>query len=191
MKRLLIATLILAIGCSFSAFAEEDAHAKKIIEMVKDGKLGKYDGHDGLLRTPKVTDNISSDDVLEYTSGSGVRVPELATVTITTNIYTITTADFGKMILVNTNVAVTITLATNATQAGAWVDVAVAVTASDACAPTIAAPIADTLVGPNDLDLDSVTFATGNRIGAYARFIAGGTAWRVLNLGGTTMTYTD
>jgi hypothetical protein len=62
---------------------------------------------------------------------------------------------------------------------------------TDACAPTISAATADTLIGPNDVDLDSVTWGTGHRIGAYCRFISDGAFWHVQNLAGTTMTYTD
>lgn len=95
----------------------------------------------------------------------------------------------GQVIMVNTNDAVTITLPANGAAAGTWFDVAVM--GSNDCAPTVAAATQDTLVGPNDPDLDSVTWGTGHRMGAYARFISDGAFWHVLNLGGTTMTYTD
>jgi hypothetical protein len=62
------------------------------------------------------------------------------------------------------------------------------VTGTDACAPTVAAASADTLVGPNDVDLDSVTYGTGHRIGAYLRVISDGSYWHAINLGTTTMT---
>ncbi len=74
MKRLLTAILILAVGVSISAQAEVDSHAKKIIEMVKDGKLGKYQGHDGILRTPRVSGDLDVDVINEHTSGSGTTV---------------------------------------------------------------------------------------------------------------------
>ena len=109
--------------------------------------------------------------------------------TITTNAYVLTSANYGSSILVNTNAAVAITLPANGAAVGSWVEVGVIGT--DDCAPTISAATADTLIGPNDIDLDSVTWATGHRINALARFWSDGAKWHVLNLGGTTMTYTD
>jgi hypothetical protein len=103
----------------------------------------------------------------------------------------LTASDYGKFIIINTNAAVAVTLPSNGTPAGVWINVAVHGSASDACAPTISAASADTLIGPNDVDLDSVTWGTGHRIGAQAKFWSDGTLWHVQNLGGTTMTYTD
>jgi len=114
-----------------------------------------------------------------------------AVVQLTTTNRTVTSADYGKIIIINTNAAVTLTLPANGATAGSWVEVVVHGSATDACAPTIAAATADTLVGPNDVDLDSVTWGTGHRIGAQAKFWSDGTLWHVRNLGGTTMTYTD
>jgi hypothetical protein len=62
---------------------------------------------------------------------------------------------------------------------------------SDDCAPTIAAATADRLIGPNDVDLDSVTFATTHRIGARVQFVSDGAFWHAVNLGSTTMTGND
>ena len=115
--------------------------------------------------------------------------PVQPTTTITTNAYVLTSANYGSSILVNTNAAVAITLPANGAAVGSWVEVGVIGT--DDCAPTISAATADTLIGPNDIDLDSVTWATGHRINALARFWSDGAKWHVLNLGGTTMTYTD
>jgi len=103
----------------------------------------------------------------------------------------VTSADYGKNIIVNTNAAVAITLPANGATAGSWFVVTVHGSASDSCAPTISAATADTLIGPNDVDLDSVTWASTHRIGAQAKFWSDGTWWHVQNLGGTTMTYTD
>jgi hypothetical protein len=110
------------------------------------------------------------------------------TVLAATNL-TLTAAHYGSTVVVTTNAAVAVTLPANGAGAGSWIDVLVAGT--DDCAPTIAAATTDTLRGPDDADLKSVTWGTGHRIGAYARFISDGSYWTVLNLGGTTMTYTD
>jgi hypothetical protein len=104
---------------------------------------------------------------------------------------TLTSAHYGKIVMVTTNAANAITLPANGAPAGTWIDVMTGATSTDACVPTIAAATTDTLVGPNDQDLKSVTWATGHRIGAYAKFVSDGSFWHVLNLGGTTMTYTD
>lgn len=109
----------------------------------------------------------------------------------TTNALTLTSAHYGTMILVNTNAAVTLTLPANGAAAGSWIAVSVHGEASDSCAPTIAAATVDTLIGPNDPDLDSVTWGSGHRMGAQAKFWSDGSFWHVQNLGGTTMTYTD
>ena len=111
--------------------------------------------------------------------------------TITTNAYPITSANYSTMILVNTNAAVAITLPANGAAAGSWVDVAVHSSATDACAPTIATATADTLVIINGIDGDSVTYGTGHRIGAYARFWSDGSFWHYVNMGPTTLTEND
>lgn len=118
------------------------------------------------------------------------RKPVITPVTLTATSLVLTAATHGgTVVLVNTNAAVAITLPANGTAAGTVIDVAVM--GSDVCAPTISAATTDTLVGPNDVDLKSVTWGTGHRIGAYARFISDGAFWHVQNLAGTTMTYTD
>lgn len=59
------ALLLVAVLCvPVAIFAESDSHAKKIIEMVKDGKAGKYHGHDGVLRTPVVSGTLTVDGTL-------------------------------------------------------------------------------------------------------------------------------
>jgi hypothetical protein len=113
----------------------------------------------------------------------------LHTTAVAVTSLTVTAAHYGSMLVVSTNAAVAITLPANGAAVGSWFDVIVAGT--DDCAPTVAAATADTLIGPNDADLDSVTWGTGHRIGAYARFVSNGSYWQVLNLGGTTMTYND
>jgi len=111
-----------------------------------------------------------------------------------TTTVTLTLADCGKTMIVTNGAAVAITLPANGAAAGSWIDVAVGAmtgNGADDCAPTIAAATADTLITPNSADADSVTWGTGHRINAYARFWSDGAFWHVQNLGGTTMTYTD
>ena len=108
----------------------------------------------------------------------------------TTNI-TLTSANYGTVVMVTSNAAVAVTLPANGAAAGSYIDIMTGAGSTDSCAPTISAATTDTLVGPNDQDLKSVTWATGHRINAYARFISDGSFWHVQNLGGTTMTYTD
>jgi hypothetical protein len=115
--------------------------------------------------------------------------PVFPTTADATTTIVLTSADYGTTTLVSSNAAVAVTLPANGAAAGSWLEVAVIGT--DACAPTISAATADTLIGPNDVDLDSVTWATGHRINAVARFWSDGSFWHVQNLGGTTMTYTD
>jgi len=88
-------------------------------------------------------------------------------------------------------VTATITLPANGAAAGSKIDVMLGANSTDSTAVTIAAATVDTLVGPNDQDLDSVTWGSSHRIGAWAKFISDGSFWHVLNLGGTTMTYND
>lgn len=107
-----------------------------------------------------------------------------------TNI-TITSAHYNTILMVTSNAAVTVTLPANGAAAGSSFELMTGAGSTDSCAPTISAATTDTLVGPDDQDLDSVTWGTGHRIGAHAKFISDGSYWHVLNLGGTTMTYTD
>lgn len=136
-----------------------------------------------------VTGNITGDvtgDVTGDLTGAQPVVPTTADATTT---IVLTSADYGTTTLCSSNAAVAVTLPANGAAAGSWLEVAVIGT--DDCAPTVSAATADTLIGPNDVDLDSVTWATGHRINAVARFWSDGSFWHVQNLGGTTMTYTD
>lgn len=128
------------------------------------------------------------------TAAGAVRWPVVSTVVESGTARTITSADYGKLIIVTNGAAVALTLPANGAAVGSWLDVAVGAMTGhggDDCAPTISAATQDTLIGPNDVDLDSVTWGSGHRIGAYARFWSDGSFWHVQNLGGTTMTYTD
>lgn len=117
------------------------------------------------------------------------RVPVWTTATQATTSKTCTSADYGKVIVLATNDAIAVTLPANGAAAGSWIDFMV--TGTDDCAPTVAAATADTLIGPNDVDLDSVTYGTGHRIGAYLRVVSDGAKWHAINLGTTTMTGND
>jgi len=147
----------------------------------------------------KAVDTASDEDVLTYEATTGDfewhSKQEVAAVFHTTPLAAtsliLTSAHYGSMVIISTNAAVALTLPANGAAAGSWIDVAIKGTASDDCAPTIAAATVDTMIGPNDVDIDSVTWGTGQRIGACARFWSDGSFWHVQNLGGTTMTYTD
>lgn len=118
-------------------------------------------------------------------------LPVVATVVEATTARVMTSADYGKIIMVTTNAAVAITLPANGAAIGSQVDIMTGAGSTDSCAPTISAATTDTLVGPGDQDLKSVTGGTGHRIGLHVRFISDGAFWHVLNIGGTTLTYTD
>jgi len=109
-----------------------------------------------------------------------------STVAITATTLSITSAHYGKVLLLNTNNTVAITLPANGAAAGSWFDLVII--GSDSCAPTVSAATADTLIAPNDAAADSITYGTGHRIGAAVRFISTGSVWVAINLGSTTMT---
>ena len=77
---------------------------------------------------------------------------------------TITSADYGKCILLSYAGAVAITLPANGAPVGSIVDFLVI--GANTCAPTISAATADSLITVNDQAADSVTYATGHRVGA-------------------------
>ena len=97
-----------------------------------------------------------------------------------------TAADYGKTIFLSYEGAVAITLPANGALLGSQIDFVVI--GSDACVPTIAAATADTLIAHGDLLAKSVTFGTGQRIGAHCRVVSTGTVWVAEGAGGTTMT---
>ena len=106
-----------------------------------------------------------------------------------TNAITIGASYYGKLVIVATNAAFAVTLP-SIPAAGTWFEIMVKSTATDACAPTITGG-SSIITGPNDVDHASVTWGSGERLGAKAKFQSDGTYWHVDNLGGTTMTYTD
>ena len=97
-----------------------------------------------------------------------------------------TSADYGKTIFLSYAGSVAVTLPANGAPAGT--PIRFIIDGADTCAPTIAAATADTLITANDAAADSVTFATGHRIGACVLFISNGTKWVAINEGSTTMT---
>ena len=167
----------LVIGTSTNGFEDESASQLGIV--INGVRIGD-------IRS----DGLHVEAIQGYLSGKGAEI-QYSSWEYTTNAIVLGANDLNQIQWIRTNAAVAITLPTNGVSAGCWVDVAVHSTSSDDCAPTISAATADTLIGPNDIDLKSVTWGTGNRIGAYARFISDGTYWHVQNLGGTTMTYND
>jgi len=113
----------------------------------------------------------------------------MATKTISADSYTCSIADYGKTLYFTYAGAVTVTLPGNGAPAGSWFRCVNA--NSDTTAPTYAAATADTLIAPNDAQADSVTFATGHRIGSCVRFQSNGSYWVAVNEStGCTMTIT-
>ena len=110
------------------------------------------------------------------------------TVADSTNARTIDSGDYGKTIFFTYAGTVAVTLPANGAAIGSWF---ICVNAnSDTTAPTFTAS-ADTLIAPNDAQADSVTFATGHRIGSCVKFISNGSYWVVINLStACTMTVT-
>lgn len=107
----------------------------------------------------------------------------------TTGTRVCTSADYGKLIILNYAGAIEITLPANGAPAGSMIDFLIIT--ENAGTVTISPATADTLITANSADSDAVTFATGHRIGAYARVISDGTKWVAINLGQTTMGVTD
>ena len=147
---------------------------------------------DGSIDGTEILDGtIANADLSATAAIASTKLAAFTSTTITTNAYVITAANYNTMILVNTNAAVALTLPANGAAAGSWVDVAVHSSATDDCVPTIAAATADTLVIINGIDGDSVTYGSGHRIGAYARFWSDGSFWHYVNMGPTTLTEND
>jgi hypothetical protein len=97
--------------------------------------------------------------------------------------YTVTSTDFGKTLIVSG--AVTVTLAANASSAGAWIRI---ISIADSTV-TISPATATTLISKNTAVGTSITFETGsNKIGACAMCLCTGSAWVVMNNSDCTMT---
>lgn len=100
---------------------------------------------------------------------------------------TCTSEDYGKVIFLSYGGAVAVTLPANGAPPGATLEFIVIGT--DDCAPTVSAAVVNTLITVNNkTTADSVTYATGHRIGAYLLCISTGTYWVAVNMGSTTMT---
>ena len=115
-------------------------------------------------------------------------IPIVTTTTITCAAGT-TTLDstyYGKIVFITGAAAQTITLPANGATAGTQIEFII--TGADTSIPTFAAATADTLITVNDQAADSVTYATGHRVGACIKFISNGTYWIAINVGSTTMT---
>ena len=136
---------------------------------------------------PRVFEDLSIEQDLDV--GGPASLARLDTVAEATATRVCTSADYGKLILLSYEGAVAVTLPANAALAGSCIDFLVI--GSDACDPTISTATADPLITFNDLDGDSVSYATTHRVGAYVRFISNGTYWVAVNLGSTTMTVND
>lgn len=137
--------------------------------------------------------DLGASDITTSVAGPLVAPRVYAAVSGTSTNFALTSANYGE-ILVITNALADITLPANGAAIGSWIDIAIGAqtgAADDSCAVTVSAATTDTLIGPNDVDLKSVTWGSGHRINAYAKFWSDGAFWHVQNLGGTTMTYND
>lgn len=123
------------------------------------------------------------------TGGGAARLPVLSTVAHTVGDLTVTSAHYGKVVIVSTNGAVNATLPAAGAAAGSVVEFLCV--GSNDCALTVTAAAADTLITFNNQAADAVTFGTGHRIGANLRVISDGTNWVAVNMGNHTMTVTD
>lgn len=171
-----------------AASAVNDIPAGRVVDVDAYGVWVDTYNQDVLLTATvqNLTATGTADVAGAATVGGTFQPKALLTTELTATTLAVTSAYYGKIIFVNTNDTVAITLPANGAAAGSWFDVIII--GSDACAPTISAATADTLITVNDAAADSVTFGTGHRIGAHVRFISTGTKWIAINLGSTTMT---
>jgi len=155
-----------------------------------DGTVQLQLGTTSLIAVDTLAGTLTGDVTGDVTGDLTGAQPVVPSTVCSTN-YTIVAADYGSMLVVTGAVTNAFTLPANGAAIGSWVEVRLGADTTDDTAVTISAATVDTLVGPNDQDLDSVTWASGQRINAAARFWSDGAFWHVENLGGTTMTYTD
>ena len=118
-------------------------------------------------------------------ANGGLTAVKQTAVSETTGTRVCTSADYGKQIWYSYAGAIAVTLPANGAPAGTFIDMLIST--EDAGTVTISAATAGTLRSANKTNGDAVTFATGHRIGAYARFISDGAYWYAINLGNTTM----
>lgn len=98
---------------------------------------------------------------------------------------------YGKVVFLTHADAVAVTLPDPGFLEKAGTLVIFALNGNDSLAVTFAPTTADTLVALNNNAADSVTFGSGQRMGAVVMFLSDGTKWHALSIGGTTITVTD
>lgn len=123
------------------------------------------------------------------TAAGEVDFPIVAQSTESASGISIEASDYGNTLFITNGSTFNVDLPANGATVGSWFRCII--TGTDSCDPQFVAATADTLIGPNDADLDSVDFDTGHRIGACVKFISNGTYWVVINEGSTTMTTVD
>lgn len=177
-----------SVSVAKAAVLANDIPAGRVVDVDAYGVWVDTYNQDVLLTA--TVENLTATGTADITGattvGGAFRASVKSTLEITATTLTVTSAHYGKALLINTNAAVAVTLPANGAAAGSWFDVIII--GSDACAPTVSAATADTLIAPNDAAADSVTYGTGHRIGAAVRFISTGGFWVAINLGSTTMT---
>jgi len=95
---------------------------------------------------------------------------------------TLTSADYGRVILFTANGAITVTLPAAAVAAGTWIRCICEGDTSQSI--TYSAPIADTMAAEGDTAVDSVSFAAAARPGSAILLISDGTRWWAVNESG-------
>lgn len=89
---------------------------------------------------------------------------------------TLTSAHYGKLLLLRYAGSLAITLPANGAPVGT--EIYFLVTGANTCAPTWSAVSANTLITFNNrTTCDSVTLGSGQRIGAFAKIVSNGTYW--------------
>jgi hypothetical protein len=116
------------------------------------------------------------------------RLGVLATIVDATDTVVVTSAYYGKRILLTHADTVAVTLPANGAAVGSRFQIALC--GDNSLAVTISPATATTLIGKNSAVLASVTYATANRIGAMCEFWSDGAFWHVVNLSDCAMTYT-
>lgn len=114
---------------------------------------------------------------------------EAVTMYTNASTWTLANTDYGKTFNCPGKAAQVVNLPANGAPAGLWFRFIG--TGDNNYAPVFTAATADTLIGPNDADLDSVTYGSGHRIGFCLKLISNGTYWVAINEGSTTITGND
>jgi hypothetical protein len=124
MKKFLISLLALALVGSVVSFAETDPRADKWIENIKDGKTGKADGKDGILRNPRISGTLRVNQIQEYTAANGMALENVTLKDGSVNTTNVTAAGWIDAVAVTSEVAVvegdlTVSIPTDGGNAGA------------------------------------------------------------------------